>query len=118
MNTVTVNFEADALLGDWQTKNQSASELVRRIAKFPDEHAAQDLSFVKRGRHDSGGFAGWTFVGTARIELTLQSPDAVVANEIASLQEQLRRSRIEAENAQRMLMDRISKLQALTMEAA
>lgn len=117
-NATIVNFEADVLLGDWQTKNDSASEIIQRIARFPDKHAASDASFVTRGRFEEGSYQSWTFIGTARIQLTLQSPDAVVANEIAALQEQLRQSRIDAENAQRMLLDRISKLQALTMEAA
>lgn len=57
---------------------------------------------------------GWTEIGTATITVTLADPDTVVANEIASLQQQLQRERAESQVRQNAITDRISKLLAIT----
>lgn len=86
---------------------------------------ADQLADIVKGRRPATALAfhhrplggDYTVVGTVELVVTVESPDVLVANEIAALQAQLREERVKAEQIQQMLRDRISKLQALTLQA-
>lgn len=71
--------------------------------------------------HGSGGYfegEGYPLIGTAEVTVTLHSPDEVVQNQISALQAQLQKQRADAYLAEQAILERISKLQAITYEPA
>jgi hypothetical protein len=66
----------------------------------------------------NGYFAkqGYPLVGTAEVTVTLHSSDEIVQNQITALQTQLQDARAQAHLAEQAILERISKLQALTYE--
>ena len=60
---------------------------------------------------------GWAEVGTATMSVKLHSADAVLGNQIAALNQELQTCRANAQLRENEIMDKISKLQALTYEA-
>ena len=70
---------------------------------------------------DSNGYfarEGYPLIGTAEVTVTLHSSDEIVQNQIAALQAQLQDARAQAHQAEQAILERISKLQALTYEPA
>lgn len=61
---------------------------------------------------------GSPLIGTAEVTVTLHSADEVVQNQISALQAQLQKQRAEAYRAEQAILERISKLQAITYEPA
>lgn len=112
-----ITFMADIALGEWQTVNMTAGEHVKLMIADPHKHGTM-AQFFPQGMLQSSKevFKDYTLIGTAQIRIMFADPDTLVANEIAALQESLRKERIKAELAQKAILDRISKLQALTME--
>jgi hypothetical protein len=58
----------------------------------------------------------YTLIGEAEITLTLKPRDELVTAQVAALQRELQAERAESMRKQNAIMDRISKLQALTFE--
>jgi hypothetical protein len=61
---------------------------------------------------------GYPLIGTAEVTVTLHSSDEIVQNQITALQAQLQDARAQAHLAEQAILERISKLQALTYEPA
>ena len=58
-----------------------------------------------------------TLIGTAVITMTLLPLDAVVTNQVASLRQQIKNVRAEAENKATQLERQVQQLLAITMDA-
>lgn len=61
---------------------------------------------------------GYALIGIAEVTVTLHSADEVIQNQISALQAQLQKQRAEAYRAEQAILERISKLQAITYEPA
>lgn len=61
---------------------------------------------------------GYLLIGTAEVTVTLHSNDEIVQSQITSLHAQLQNARAQAHQAEQAILERISKLQALTYEPA
>lgn len=115
--TRAITFITDVALGEWQTVSLTAGEHVKLMIADPHKHGTL-AQFLPQGmlQSNKNAFKDYTLIGTAQIRIMFADPDLLVANEIAALQESLRKERVKAELAQKAILDRISKLQALTME--
>lgn len=98
-----VTYQAQAYLPNYSTIEAVASGLnMPMIAVGGDYFESQ----------------GYPNIGTVEVTITLHSEDQIVAGQIAALQTQLDRQRADAYMAERAILDRISKLQALTFVEA
>ena len=59
---------------------------------------------------------GWVKVGTASVTVTLDSVDTITASQVQSLQHELEAFRAKAHLHEQAILERISKLQALTFD--
>lgn len=69
----------------------------------------------------AGGYfekEGYVHIGTATVTLEIHSEDKIVAGQIKALNAQLKAVRAEAQQKENAILLQISKLQALTMNAA
>lgn len=66
-------------------------------------------------RHDMSN-CGWLEVGVATVEVTLHPLEEMTHRQLAALQAELQAHRAEAQVRENEILNRISKLQALTME--
>lgn len=60
---------------------------------------------------------GYPKIGTAVLTVTLHSNDKIVSGQIEALNTQLQKMRAEHQKAQNAILDKISKLQAITNQA-
>jgi len=67
--------------------------------------------------HDMSDTEEWVEVGVAAITVTLHHKDDIVAKELDGLNAQLQKVRAENHMRENAILDRISKLQAITYEA-
>lgn len=86
----------------------------------PINDIATGLTQPMLAEEKDGYFAreGYPLIGTAEVTVTLHSSDEIVQNQIASLQTQLQDARAQAHKAEQAILEKISKLQALTYEPA
>lgn len=61
---------------------------------------------------------GYAQVGTVEVIITLHSTDKIVQHQIDALTQMLAKQRADAHMAERAILERISKLQALTLDGA
>lgn len=61
---------------------------------------------------------GYSRIGTATVTVELHTENEIAANQLASLQKQLQEVRAENQQRENAILDQISKLQALTFQAA
>jgi hypothetical protein len=88
--------------------------LMDALTEGDSQEAAETMFYSNA---DMGtGEAPWTQVGEADITIRVYSKDQLVQNELRSLQAELDHARAEWLTKQQALMERISKLQALTNE--
>lgn len=95
----------------------------------PEWKSLEELAFlIEAGKNDQAvdylttsnydmSTSGWIEVGTATMSVKLHSADAVLGNQIAALHQELQTCRANAQLRENEIMDKISKLQALTYEA-
>lgn len=60
---------------------------------------------------------GYPLIGTVEVIITLHSTDKIVQNQIEALNKQLQQQRADAYRAEQAILEKISKLQALTLDA-
>lgn len=80
-------------------------------------HIADPIFSHTDAKHDRGSDP-WLKIGTAEIVLALTPPDTLAADEIRALQASLEAMRAQHHLAQQAILDRISKLQAITFDSA
>lgn len=100
----------------WLTNSrETVDDITNAAAKDPQE--AIDCLGYGNADMDKGSYP-WTKVGTAEITITLMPRDEVAAAQIKTLNEELQQERAASMQRQNAIMDRISKLQALTFDGA
>jgi hypothetical protein len=103
-----------ATLKAWSTSSHGSRRLLDAIREGEQQEAAEILVYSNSDMDK--GSSPWTHVGDAEVTVRLCSRDEIVQNELRTLQVELDAARAEWLSKQREIMDRISKLQALTNE--
>ena len=107
---IEVRGSASIWLAEWQIANSSAGAVLRDIVTGDRQVCAPMFWPADFQPHDSK----YIKIGTADIVLSLVPPDAIAGEEIRALQDQLEAMRAQHQLAQQALLNRISKLQAIT----
>lgn len=116
MQPIIVKGNAAVWLGQHHVEHYGAAQLIAAIAAG-EQHISMPM-FAKPGLDMATGARPWLQIGEAEIVLTMMPPDTIAAEELRTLQRSLDAMRAEHQMAQNALLDRISKLQALTFEHA
>jgi hypothetical protein len=103
-----------ATLKAWVTSCRSVDEVLNAVKEGKHTDAADAMCFYSGDM--AKGVSPWTLIGEADVTVRLHSRDQLVSNQLASLQAELAEARAEWLTKQQQLLDRISKLQALTNE--
>lgn len=108
MTTATATMKA------WTTSKWSTVDDVLHLIKQGDEKQAfRSLSF---SNSDMSDFEDWVEVGTAEVTVTFYPRETTLAKELDGLNSQLQKVRAENHMRENAILDRISKLQAITYE--
>ena len=91
---------------------KSMNELVEILESGNIKSA---VDYVTYANHDMS-LSGWTHIGAAEITVTLLPQEDIVSKEVEGLKKQLQAVRAEAQMRENAILDRISKLQALTYD--
>jgi len=94
-----------------------ANAYLNNYTKIEDVVKGECLPLIS----DSGEYferQGFPQIGTVEVIITLHSHDQVVSGQITGLKKQLEKQRADAHMAERAILDRISNLQALTLDTA
>lgn len=95
----------------WTTsKWRGIDEINHMIAEGKNDEAISGLTYIN---HDMSGTEEWTEVGIAEITVTFYPREDVVAKELKGLNKQLEKVRADNYMRENVILDRISKLQAL-----
>lgn len=109
---IIVRGSAGVWLSSYKTEHEAAASIIEGIAS--GRRHFTEASFIKPDKDFSVGSDPWLKIGTAEIVVTLTPPDSMAADEIRALQARLEAMRAEHHLAQQALLDRISKLSAIT----
>jgi hypothetical protein len=109
---MTTPLTATGTLKAWTTSRWTTiDEIMGMIADGNTDRAIRSMSFTTADMSDG---LDWCEVGTAEITVTFHPRDTVVAKELDGLKSQLERVRAENHMRENAILDRISKLQAIT----
>lgn len=99
----------------WTTsKWRGIDEINYMIAEGENDEAISGMAYIN---HDMSGTEEWTEVGIAEITVTFHPREDVVAKELEGLNKQLEKVRADNQWRENVILDRISKLQALEYTA-
>lgn len=112
MSDIKIHAETTA----WLPNFYSVDDLLAAVKSDDTKRAARMLSYTDGDM--SHGASPYIRIGAARITITLQSRDALVTAQIAALNAKLEQERGNFMQRQAEILDRISKLSALTYEVA
>jgi hypothetical protein len=101
-----------ATLPAWASCSYTASKMLRHLKAGEQQKAADALFFASTDM----GPSGWVRVGEADLTVRVHSESAIVAGQLQALQRELDNARAEWMTKQQEILERISKLQALTNE--
>lgn len=107
------SIKITATLPAWLPPFNSVNALFAAIREEDNVRALNMATFTTYGMADSG----YVHIGDAEITLTLKPRDAVVAAQVAALQQELQNERAESMRKQQAILDKISKLSALEFTA-
>jgi hypothetical protein len=105
-------MKATAILKAWTTSKWST--IIEVAELIEQDNAAGALSALHFTNHNMTGQQDWTEVGTAEVTVTFYPRDTVAEKELEGLQAQLQEVRAENQMRENAILDRISKLQAIT----
>ena len=103
--------QAKGTLNVWLSSGSYAKS--SDLHKLDDERLVESVFFQNIDMSRDG----WTRVGTAEVIITLDDCKTVTANQVATLQSQLKEMRAEHQQAQNRLTKRINELLAIENEA-
>lgn len=103
-----------ATLPAWLTYGDGITRLLDHVKKGSGQAAASMLAYYAGDM--TKGERPWTRVGTAELTITLLPSDDMTTAALQSLQAELASERAESMQRQNAILERISKLQALTYE--
>ena len=99
----------------WTTSTWRNIDHVLHMVKEGDfDEAASVMTYIN---HDMSDTEGWAEVGVATITVTFHPREELVAKELEGLNTQLQKVRAENQQRENAILDRISKLQAITYDA-
>jgi hypothetical protein len=105
-------MQASGTIKAWTTSKWRNIEYVEEMINKGDlAEALGSLAFIN---HDMSDSEDWTEVGIAEVTVTFHPRETVVAKELEGLQAQLERVRADNHMRENVILDRISKLQAIT----
>jgi hypothetical protein len=96
----------------WTTSKWRGIESV--LHSVAEGHLDEAVSQMTYTNHDMSTSEDWTEVGIAEITVMLYPRDVVVEKELSGLKQQLEKVRAENHMRENAILDRISKLQAIT----
>jgi hypothetical protein len=98
----------------WTTSQWRNVDHILHLVKEGDfDEAASGMTYIN---HDMSCTEGWAEVGVATITVTFHNRDELVAKELDGLNTQLQKVRAENQQRENAILDRISKLQAITYD--
>jgi hypothetical protein len=98
----------------WTTSQwRDVEHILQTIKGGEFDEAASELTYIN---HDMSDTEGWVEVGVATITVTFYPRDELVAKELDGLNTQLQKVRAENQQRENAILDRISKLQAITYD--
>ena len=98
----------------WTSSTWRDLDYVLGTVKGGDhDQAASELTYTNS---DMSGAEGWAEVGVATITVTFHPRDEIVSKELEGLNQQLQKVRAENVMRENAILDRISKLTAITFE--
>lgn len=103
-----------ATVGAYLPSSRNPADLLTALRRGDEKGAGAMLTYSPS---DMTSY-GWTRVGDAEVTITLAPHEEQVAQAVRTLQMQLQAERAESQQRQNAILERISKLQALTYEAA
>ena len=77
----------------------------------------EDVNYVAYASHDMS-LKGWRLIGTATVTIELARKEVIHKTELDALNNQLAAVRTQAQEAENMILDRISKLQSLSFNGS
>lgn len=96
----------------WTTSKWRGIEYVlHSVAEGRLDEAVSEMTYIN---HNMSSTENWTEVGTAEITVTLHPREIVVEKEVEGLKQQLEKVRADNHMRENAILDRISKLQAIT----
>jgi hypothetical protein len=99
----------------WTTSQWRNVDHILHLVKEGDfDEAASGMTYIN---HDISDAEGWAEVGVATITVTFHPREELVAKELDGLNTQLQKVRAENQQRENAILDRISKLQAITYDA-
>ena len=99
----------------WTTSQWlDVDHILHLIKEDSLDEAASALTY---SNHDMSDAEGWAEVGVATITVTFHPREELVAKELDGLNTQLQKVRAENQQRENAILDRISKLQAITYDA-
>ena len=99
----------------WTTSTWEGIDSVLHAVK--DNKLDQAANILSYSILDMSSAEGWAEVGTATITVELYSHEKLVAKELEGLNDQLQQIRAANQQRENVILDRISKLQAITYDA-
>lgn len=105
-----------ATLAAWATSQHNVERILDYLAKGDQRGAADAMCFSDIDTPMDQGSNPWTRMGEAQVTITVHSRDALVANQLRSLQAELDAARAQWLTTQKQILERIGKLQAITNE--
>jgi hypothetical protein len=98
----------------WTTSQWRNVEHILHLVKEGDlDEAASGMTYIN---HDMSDAEGWVEVGVATITVTFHPREELVAKELEGLNTHLQKVRAENHMRENAILDRISKLQAITYD--
>ena len=94
------------LAGSWATMDD--------LLALTDNEAVNYVAFAAHDMSDKG----WRLIGNATVTIQLASAEVIHKTELDGLNKQLAAVRTKAQEAENLILDRISKLQALTFNGS
>jgi len=99
----------------WTTSQWRNVDHILHLVKEGDfDEAASEMTYIN---HDMSDAESWVEVGVATITVTFHPREELVAKELDGLNTQLQKVRAENQQRENAILDRISKLQAITYDA-
>jgi hypothetical protein len=99
----------------WTTSHwQNIDTILHRVNKGELDEAASTLMYINQDMSDS---EGWAEVGVATITVELYPREELVSKELDGLKVQLEKVRADNQQRENAILDRISKLLAVTYDA-
>jgi hypothetical protein len=99
----------------WTTSQWRDVDHILHLIKEGDfDEAASEMVYTN---HDMSDAEYWVEVGVATITVTFHPREELVAKELERLNNQLQKVRAENHMRENAILDRISKLQAITYDA-